>query len=159
MKQMKKLFVLFVCMLVFCACADTEQKMQKTVEDTADKVEDRVEDTLDSGERSMDDLMNYLNEAQIGIEQEEVIEDIPFAAYEGRSFMINGNRVYLYRINKNDGDMQMILQQLQEDGMVSVERNGQKMKYQGKLSNDYLLLFDPGVDTGTLVDTLQRYPA
>ncbi len=157
MKQMKKLFVLFACILAFCACADTEQKVEKTVEDTADKVEDRVEDILDSGEKTIDDLMLYLDEAKIGIEQEEVIEDIPFAAYEGRSFMINGNRVYLYRINKNDADMQLILQQLQEDGMVNVERNGQKMKYQGLLSDDYLLLFDPGVDTGALVDTLQQY--
>ncbi len=157
MKQMKLVCALFACSLIFFGCANQEKSVEKSIEDTTEKAKDTMDDAVNESEKNIEDLMQYLKEAQNGIDQEEVIEDIPFAAYEGRSFLANGKQMYLYYIDTADADMQRLAQQLQADSIVNVERNGQKMQYKGMLDGDYLLLYDLDTDASALEEAIHQY--
>ena len=86
-----------------------------------------------------------------------VIDDIPFAAYDGRSVNINGSMVYLYRIDTEDESMKQIISQIKEDGTVYVEKDGQKQQYNGFVYQDYLLLYDRDTDMSAVVDVMNHY--
>ena len=105
MKRIKRILAALCCVCLLAACGNDEsaaQDVQRTVDDAAQKAEDAANDTADAGEKTVDDMMAHLREMQEDIQQEEVIEDIPFAAYDGRSFQVEGNTMYLYRINAQD---------------------------------------------------------
>ena len=162
MKRIKRILVALCCVCLLAACGNDEsaaQDVQRTVDDAAQKAEDAANDAADAGEKTVDDMMAHLREMQKDIQQEEVIEDIPFAAYDGRSFQVEGNTMYLYRINAQDGDMKRVTEQLQQDNMVNVERNGQKMQYSGALYEDYLLLYEPGVNADSLIEGMNSFAA
>lgn len=155
MKRIKRILVALCCVCLLAACGNDEsaaQDVQRTVDDAAN-------DAADAGEKTVDDMMAHLREMQKDIQQEEVIEDIPFAAYDGRSFQVEGNTMYLYRINAQDADMKRVIEQLQQDNMVNVERNGQKMQYSGALYEDYLLLYEPGVNADSLIEGMNSFAA
>ena len=162
MKRIKRILAALCCVCLLAACGNDEsaaQDVQRTVDDAAQKAEDAANDAADAGEKTVDDMMAHLREMQEDIQQEEVIEDIPFAAYDGRSFQVEGNTMYLYRINAQDADMKRVIEQLQQDNMVNVECNGQKMQYSGALYEDYLLLYEPGVRADSLIEAMNSFAA
>lgn len=157
MKRWNMVCAILATSLLLGACSNSSEETEKKVEDTAEKVKNKTEDAVDEGKKTLEDMMQYLSNGNESIGQEEAITDIPFAAYDGRSFQYNGETVYLYRINLDDADMKRLTQQLQEDSIVNVERNGQKMQYKGALYEDYLLLYDPKTDASSLIDQIQQY--
>ncbi len=160
MKRITTICAALALTLGLAACGDAsqmEQDVKKTVDDTAEKARDAGEQVMDDSKRTLDDMMDHLRENQTGIDQEEAIDDIPFAAYDGRSFQVEGNTLYLYRIDPEDEEMKRISEQLALDSMVNVERNGQKMQYNGTLYEDYLLLYEPGVNADAIIDAMNSY--
>ena len=160
MKWMKVTCAVLFCSMLLASCGDASkisEDMKKTADDAAEKVKNEADKAGEAGKKTLDGIMQYLQENDIKITQAEKIDDIPFAAYDGRSVNINGSMVYLYRIDTEDESMKQIISQIKEDGTVYVEKDGQKQQYNGFVYQDYLLLYDRDTDMSAVVDVMNHY--
>ena len=131
--------------------------MKNGAENAAEDIGRSAEKAKEHGEKTLDDMMQYLRDQGIAVEDEQTLDAIEFAAYDGRSFSVDGTQMYLYRIDTNDETMQKVIAQLKQDGSVKVEKDGETLSYSGTLFEDYLLLHDPGADVHVFVETMNHY--
>lgn len=144
------------CTLALCsmlaACSTKDDKKDNKTEN---KVENKANTAKDHAEDSIDNMMSYFKEKGVAYDQSENIDQMDFAAYEGRSFMANNNRVYLYRVKSEDENMKKILKEAADKGKVKVRINNKESEYNAKVNGDYLLLYDTNAD---ITDVLGAFP-
>lgn len=132
-------------------------EVKNGAENAAEDIGRSAEKAKEQGEKTLDDMMQYLRDQGIAVEDEQTLDAIEFAAYDGRSFSVDGTQMYLYRIDTNDETMQKVIAQLKQAGSVKVEKDGETLSYSGTLFEDYLLLHDPGADVHVFVETMNHY--
>ena len=139
------------------AADEAKNDVEKAADDVRDAAEGAKRSAQDQGKKTLDGMMSYLREQGMELSDEQTLDDIAFAAYDGRSFYVDGTQMYLYRIDTNDETMQKVIAQLKQDGSVKVEKDGETLSYSGTLFEDYLLLHDPGADVHVFVETMNHY--
>lgn len=130
--------------------AKKEGNMPTTEQYPSNDMEKKTEDTIDS-------MMAYLKEKGIEWEQEANIDQMEFAAHEGRSFMVNGQKAYLYRMNSEDASMKQVLEDATNKGKVKVNIDGEEKEYQAQVKNDYLLVYENGEGLNDLMMNFPNY--
>lgn len=163
---MKKSIKAFLCLsmmagvLAGCSSKDTgkannnENKSTQNVEERTKKTAENTKKDVDD---SIDNVMNYFKENGIAYENMQAINDMEFAAYEGRSFMMNGNNVYLYRVNSDDENMKKVLQEAKEKGKVKVRIDNKEQEYTAQVNGSYLMLYDTKGNHADLQKLFPKY--
>ncbi|MEG0330358.1 MAG: hypothetical protein RSC10_06585 [Longicatena sp.] len=127
--------------------SDTTQKdTKKVVDESKQKVND-----------SVDNVMKYFKDQGVAYDNMKNIENINFAAYEGRSFMSNGQMSYIYRVKSEDENMQKILKEAKNNGKVKVNIDNKEQEYGAKVNGDYLLLYNSSANTTDLLKAFPNY--
>lgn len=150
MKNLK----LFACLLALCSMLSA-CNMKNDVEDAKDKVENKADDAKNDVEDSIDNVMKYFKDKGVTYDQDTAIEQMDFAAYEGRSFVVNGSTAYLYRVKNDDENMKKVMKEAADKGKVRVKINNKEMEYGAKVNGNYLFLYDTTAD---MTDVLQTFP-
>lgn len=126
------------------------QRAVENTKDAKDKASNRIDDNIDN-------IMTYFKDQGIAYENMQSIEDMEFAAYEGRSFMMGGKNVYLYRVKTDDSNMKKVLKEAKDKGKVKVRINNKEEEYGAQVNGSYLLLFDTNADTADLQKQFPKY--
>lgn len=129
---------------------DNMDKAKDTAGDVANKTEDQMNDSIDN-------VMNYFTKKGIKYENSKALENIEFAAHEGRTFDVNGKSAYLYRVNTNDENMKKILKEAKEKGQIKVNINNQEQMYKAHVNNGYVLMYETSADMGDVVNVFPTY--
>lgn len=153
---MKKNMKIVACVLVLCSMMSA-CNAKKDVEDAKDKVENKANTAKKDVDDSIDHFMNYFKEKGVKYESDETIDQMDFAAYEGRSFMFNGSRAYLYRVKSNDENMKKVLQEAKDKGKVKVNVDNKESEYAARVNGDYLLLYDTKADMREVLNAFPGY--
>ena len=158
---MKKQYKVMACTLSLCsmlaACSTKDDK--KDNNKVENKVENKANTAKKDTEDSIDNMMSYFKEKGVAYDQSENIDQMDFAAYEGRSFMANNNRVYLYRVKSEDENMKKILKEAADKGKVKVNINNKESEYNAKVNGDYLLLYETNADISDVLGAFPGYRA
>lgn len=99
---------------------------------------------------TIQDMVNSFDEVGLQYENMTPIENMDFAAHEGRMFDVNGERVYLYRMNMEDKKMMDLMKQANDTGLVTVNNNGVDEEYYSLVNNDYMMLYRSGAVNSSL---------
>ena len=78
----------------------------------------------DKTAKTIQDMMNSFESSGVTFGNVTPIDNMDFAAHEGRMFDVNGERVYIYRMNLEDAQMNELMQKAMADKRVTVNRNG-----------------------------------
>lgn len=144
---------LFTGLLQGCSMNKNETTGKENQSDTnnvANDVKDDVEDSIDN-------VMNFFNDKKVELENMQPIENMEFAAYEGKSFEVNGKTAYLYRVKSNDEKMKKVLKEAKDKGKVRVNIKNKEMEYNAKVNGNFLLLYDPNADMNDVLTTFEGY--
>lgn len=107
--------------------------------------------------KTIQDMMNSFEESGITFGNVRSIDDMEFAAHEGRMFDVNGERVYIYRMNLEDAQMNELMQKAMEDKRVTVNRNGVDEEYNALVNDDYLLVYGSNASIAPLDELFTQY--
>ena len=138
-----------VCFLCLCGCSTQKENM--------DTPKERMDQMKEDTKETMDDIMNYFKEKKVEFENVQTIDQSTFAAYEGRSFDVDGKTVYLYRINRNDPHMMNVIEDIEDDQKLMVRIREEEKEYMALLNGNYILLYDPTTDMQDIVSIYQMY--
>lgn len=118
---------------------------------------DKVKQGVDNVEDSIDNMMSYLTGKGLQMDDVTPIEQMDFAAHEGRSFTINGSTGYLYRLKSDDENMKKLLQSAKEKGTVKVNINGEEQEYNASVNGDYLFVYKKDADMNQFNSLMKDY--
>ena len=107
-----KSFAAVACTLVLiisgCSQNDSSDKKMESNANATDTNPPK-NDAANTVNDTMDNMMSYLKDQGITIDDMKDLTDMDFAAHEGRSFSYQGNTAYLYRLKENDESMKALL--------------------------------------------------
>ena len=144
---------LFTGILQGCSSNNNETTGKENQSDTGDVANDVKNDIDDS----IDNVMSFFNNKKVELENMQPIKNMEFAAYEGKSFEVNGKTAYLYRVKSNDENMKKVLKEAREKGKVRVNIKNKEMEYGAKVNGNFLLLYDPNADMNDVLTTFDGY--
>lgn len=131
---------------------DDMNKVADTSKDAANKVKGDVDDSIDN-------VMNYFKKEGLKFENSKNLDNIEFAAHEGRSFDMNGKTAYLYRVKSEDENMKKILKEARDNGKVKVNIDNKEQMYGAKVNGNYLLLYDAEANMNDMLTAFPNYQA
>lgn len=143
------------CVFLMSGCSMWDDSANSTANQTTETAPNTT--TPSKMEDSMDNMMNYLNEQGIRVDDMEPIDQMDFAAYEGKSFTYNGSTAYLYRLKSDDENMRALLDSAKENGTVKVSMDGNEQMYNASVNGDYLFVYDPETQMGDFIKALGNY--
>lgn len=129
---------------------DDMNKVADASKDAANKAKGVVNDSIDN-------VMNYFKKEGLKFENSKNLENIDFAAHEGRSFDMNGKTAYLYRVKSDDENMKKILKEAKDKGKVKVNIDNKEQMYGAKINGDYLLLYDEKANMNDMLTAFPNY--
>lgn len=157
---MKKIVKQFVCLsmasslLAGCSMMNKDEKKEDTNK-MADKTP--AETPKDGMNDNIDNMMKYLTDNGVVYTGSKAIDKMQFAAHEGRTFMVDGQTAYLYRMKSDDEDMKKVMKEAKDKGMVRVNVDNKEQDYAAKVNGDYLLLYDTKADMSKVVAAFPSY--
>lgn len=154
MKQLLKLTLALLLVSTVSGCAFFNG-LKDDVKNEMDKIEN--EGTADKKEEKLSDLMTYLKDNGIKYENDETLNNFDFAAKEGMSFTVDGEKVYVYRVDTQNEMMNSLMQQAAQSNTVSASRDGVEKKYGASVNGTYLLIYDLESKVNNLLDGFQKY--
>ena len=146
-----------LCALTMLSGCSWMNKEKNNAEDAAKDVAKNTEKAGEKTKNGLDDVMKYLKGE--GVETTEVknLDNMDFAAQEGRSFMYNGANAYMYNINAEDEQMKALLKDAKEKKTVKVKQNGEEKEYSAMVNGNYLLVYDKEADMGDMLKVFPNY--
>lgn len=136
---------------------DDMSKENKSTQKAADDTEKAADKAKNTTEDSIDNVMTYFKNEGINYENMQTIENMEFAAHEGRTFMMNGKTAYLYRVKSDDEDMKKIMKEAEDSGMAKVKIDNKEMEYAAMVNGDYLLLYNKEDDFADVQKAFPNY--
>lgn len=158
MKHTRWIILACAAVLTLTGCSmgnDDQKKANGTANKTTTNPPENNGSTVN--EDSMDNMMTYLNGQGITVNDMKPIDQMDFAAHEGRSFAYNGNTGYLYRLKSNDESMKALLDSAKNSGKVKVSINGKEQEYSASVNGDYLFVYQKDADMSDLVTAIGNY--
>ncbi|MEG1252645.1 MAG: hypothetical protein RSF38_04900 [Erysipelotrichaceae bacterium] len=149
------LSVLSLSLLSGCSFFNQEDTKEK------EKVEmrDKNKEIANDASNTIDSMIKWMNEKGIQMDEMETLNEMNFAAHEGRSFKVKGNLIYLYRVNTKDEKMKSFLKETKTSSKVKVNENGVEKEYKAMVKDDYLMIYDQGMDNSQLEALFPTYEA
>lgn len=148
--------LLAMTLLAGCSSTDTSDASNAEANKSTEKAKESAEKNV---EDSIDNVMSFFKEQQVAVENVQPIEQMEFAAYEGKSFMVDGKNAYLYRVKTEDENMKKVMNEAKEKGKVNVSIDNEEMEYNAMVNNGYLLLYDPAGNMSALSGAFPDYVA
>lgn len=158
MKHTRWIILACAAVLTLTGCSmgnDDQKKANGTANKTTTNPPENNGSTVN--EDSMDNMMTYLNGQGITVNDMKPIDQMDFAAHEGRSFAYNGNTGYLYRLKSNDESMKALLDSAKNNGSVKVNIDGKEQEYSASVNGDYLFVYQKDADMHDLVTAIGNY--
>lgn len=135
----------------------TANKSADKAKDDAKKTVDGTKDAMDAMDDNIDNMMTYFKDQGVAYEDMKTIDNMDFAAHEGRSFMNNGQMTYLYRVKSDDENMKKVIKEANDNGKVKVKIDNKEQEYGAKVNGDYLLLYNMDADMGDMMNVFPSY--
>ncbi len=160
MKPLQKLAVCSLAglfMISGCSMGKDEDTNTPNPQSKANQTETNPPQNQSSASDTMDRMIAYLNEQGVTMDQMRSLDQMDFAAHEGRSFTYQGNTGYLYRLKSEDESMKALLESAQKNGTVKVNHDGQEQNYNAAVNGDYLFVYDPNVDMNDFISIFTGY--
>lgn len=154
MKTSMKIMSAVLCGVLLCGCSMNEDSSDGT---TNQSNTEKPTPPVDEGNTNMDDMMTYLKDNGIEYSDMASIDQMDFAAHEGRSFMTNGATAYMYRLDSNDASMSELLKQATESGTITTNQNGEQKQYNASVNGNYLLVYDTTTDMTNFTKAFAAY--
>ena len=120
-------------------------------------IRNAVEDSGQAVQDSIDNVMDFFTQKNIKYENMQTLDNMEFAAHEGRSFTIDGKNAYLYRVKEDDENMKKIMEQARNNGKVKVSITGKEMEYNARVNGNYLFLYDPSAKIDEALNAFDAY--
>ncbi len=137
-------------------CASKDDKNNKS-NNANTSIKEDAEDVKDDVAKTIDDVMDYFKKQKVEIGNVQTIDKIDFAAYEGKSFEVNGKTVYLYRVNDKDENMKKLIQQAKDTGKITVNINNKEQEYRAKVKGNLLMLYSSDEDMNDIIKSFDTY--
>ncbi len=106
-KKAASLSLAFLLVLGGCSMGKKDDGNNSNVNATDTK--QPQSNTANTGSETMDRMISYLQEQGMELQDMSDIDQMDFAAHEGKSFSYRGNAMYLYRLKSDDQSMQALL--------------------------------------------------
>ncbi|MEG0264683.1 MAG: hypothetical protein RSC93_10045 [Erysipelotrichaceae bacterium] len=149
------LVTFMVSLLSGCSYFNKDDTSEKDKVETSKKEKSVEKEASDS----IDEVMKWMEQQGIKYNEMETLNEMNFAAHEGRSFKYNENLVYLYRVNTSDEKMNSFLNETQHSKIVNVNENGVEKQYKALVNRDYLMVYQDGKDISQLETLFPTYKA
>ncbi len=157
-----KSFAAVACTLVLiisgCSQNDSSDKKMESNANATDTNPPK-NDAANTVNDTMDNMMSYLKDQGITIDDMKDLTDMDFAAHEGRSFSYQGNTAYLYRLKENDESMKALLDSAKNTGTVKVNINGESKDYAASVNDNYLLIYQKEAKMDDFIKLFDTYQA
>lgn len=157
-----KSFAAVACTLVLiisgCSQNDSSDKKMESNANATDTNPPK-NDAANTVNDTMDNMMSYLKDQGITIDDMKDLTDMDFAAHEGRSFSYQGNTAYLYRLKENDESMKALLDSAKNTGTVKVNINGESKDYAASVNGNYLLIYQKEAKMDDFIKLFDTYQA
>lgn len=152
MKVWKKAASLsFVLLLLVMSGCGSDKKNDSTNNDAnATDTKQPQNSVTENASETMDRMVSYFKEKGMELADMADIDQMDFAAHEGKRFSYKGSPMYLYRLKSNDESMKALLDSAKNTGMVKVNIEGKEQQYKASVNGDYLLVYENG-------DTIQDF--
>ena len=158
---MKKLLMLGLSMLLLSGCSWFDGNNTDNMNDPMNEPSnnDNQPDDNSSMNKSgkIQDVIDYFETEGVEVQNMSAIDQFDFAAHEGAMFELNGETVYLYRLNSTDAQMQNWMNEIKQNNTVSVNKDGMDEEYSALLNNDYLLVYNKDADIAPLDELFNNY--
>lgn len=138
---MKKIMLSLLMAAALCACSNSDGADNSKTNQTKTAPQTQ-NDSMAVNNSTIDDFMGYLKSQGVEYMDEQPIEDMNITAHEGRSFSIDGNTGYLYRVDTSDDTMKKLLSSARDNGVLDATQNGVQKSYAAHVNGDYLFLYD-----------------
>lgn len=113
------------------------------------------QDTIKTSE--MKDLFTYFDEQKITYSNAKDIDVVDINAYEGKMFEYEGKPVYVYRMNRNDKNIQSWMDEIKNTGKVTINQNGKEATYDALINGEYMMVSEAGQDLNQLSESFNKY--
>ncbi len=146
-KNLKRMLYFSSMALLMGACGmNNSGNADGSMNKTYDNAKDSAKGAADRAEDSIENVMNYFEGKGVRFENAKEINNMDFAAHEGRSFEYNGNTGYLYRVKSDDEKMKKLMQEAKTNGKVKVNIDNEEKEYGALVNGDFLFLYDHNAD-------------
>lgn len=108
---------------------------------------------------TMNNMVSYLKEKGMELSDMADIDQMDFAAHEGKRFSYKGSPMYLYRLKSNDESMKALLDSAKNTGNVKVNIDGKERNYKASVNGDYLLVYENGDTIQDFIEIFGTYSA
>lgn len=149
---MKKLLMLSLCIILLSGCSWFKDK-----EMDPPNQNNGSNNMTKPTKNNIEDVFTYFENEGIEVKNIATMDQFDFAAHEGRMFEVNGERVYLYRLNTNDEKINEWMNEIKQNNTVDVNQNGLDEKYSALLNQDYLLVYKKGANISPLDEVFNQY--
>lgn len=112
-------------------------------------------DTVKTSE--MKDLFTHFDEQKITYSNAKDVDVVDMNAHEGKMFDYEGNKVYIYRMNMNDSNMNNWMNEIKNTGKVTINQDGKEATYDALINGEYILVSESGTDLNQLKDAFNKY--
>ncbi len=160
MKQIQKhaaLVLAALLVLTGCSMGNDENDQHANMQGKANQSETNPPQNNNMENDTMDQMISYLNDSGVTLNQMQTLDQMDFAAHEGRSFSYQGNSGYLYRLKSNDASMRALLDSAAQNGTVKVNMDGSEKDYKAAVNGDYLFVYDQSADMQDLIKIFTAY--
>jgi len=158
MKMMKLTALVCASLFVFCGCSMMKNDDDTNAQGKANQTETNPpQKSSDYANDTMDNLVSYLKEKGVELEDMSDLDQMDFAAHEGKSFSYQGNTGYLYRLKSDDKSMKALLSSAEKNGTVKVNIDGKEQEYKASVNGDYLFVYPQNVNMGNVVTAFGTY--
>ncbi len=127
------------------------------VETAKDTVRSEADQKSKEASRTIQDMMNSFEQAGVEMMNMTPIEDMEFAAHEGRMFEVNGEKFYLYRMNMEDAQMSKLMKNASTTKKVTVNRTGKDEELNALVNGEYLLIYSSNASIAPLDQVFISY--
>lgn len=97
-------------------------------------------------EYRIDDVVSQFNQNGIDVTDTQTITEFDFAAHEGKSFKIDDQMFYLYRMDGNQTDIQSLYQDIDATGKMKVKQNGTEKYVSAYRNRDFVMIYPDSYD-------------
>ncbi len=158
--KLRQLIVASLCLMLMGACGmnnENGNNANANSQKNDNSSGSSMQDMGNAVSSTIDDMMKYFKEMGLEFSEMTNIENMDFAAHEGRMLVNNGQKAYLYRLNNQDPAMQKLMEQVRDKGMADVKIDNEQKQYSAMVNGDYLLLYDQGANLSNLTSIFPNF--
>lgn len=149
----------FALLILISGCSKNDGNDKTQSNANATDTNPPQNDAANTVNDTMDNMMSYLQQKGITLDDMKTLDDMDFAAHEGRSFTYQGNTAYLYRLKENDESMKALLDSAKNSGTVKVNINGERKDYAASVNGNYLLVYQKEAKMDDFIQLFDTYQA